>query len=532
MERQLRASQRFLRGLVALSRFDDIRTQQFTTCLTIIQRSVDVSSDSGAQALEAIDQTLWTGTQVQRLQEAISEKIRMAQRDNRRSLQDFTQLAKYLDASMWTLLQSCATVEQKVRRLTELCGKLGLRRPTEATYAAIVWLAAFAFPSAEREPWKCLQEHKPWMKKFLQALPASERHLPELPSRQELLHPDFLRVAYPDGFIVPVLPEGLDFPEIDSHIRRFPLRKTNLNVTRQDKGKESVSSQVVPQMMEGVGKMLSTLGFRRGSPAKGEYKPHGERQARVNVLPLMDRPSAERTEAVAATSAERTLGRDNSEELSGAAAPVCGAATVEAQPAESLDAELGDLRAACLAPETSEEKDGSDGEGPVHRRPAKRSRGRPAGQQATLKRPAAAAADKRKLRAAASSEDGPGAKGQKSLKRPAAAGRVAASETPLAKTSTKKRPASVEVGRTKTDSEEGLQNFGFTSSRWGTCKAEFYSQKSYIRSWNEQTGKWVLVIGSTVPQHRQICAQLWKHVQKGLTREQLLEARERIVASL
>ena len=73
-----------------------------------------------------------------------------------------------------------------------------------------------------------------------------------------------------------------------------------------------------------------------------------------------------------------------------------------------------------------------------------------------------------------------------------------------------------------------LPNFSFKAMKWGECRAEFYKQKSYIRRWDDATGKYVMVIGSCEPHHRQICQQLSKQVQAGKSREALLKERTRI----
>eukprot|EP00438_Fugacium_kawagutii_P010140 Skav224273 [mRNA] locus=scaffold217:45328:46902:+ [translate_table: standard] len=386
MERQIRASQRFLTGLRALARFDEIRAQQFDAVLATISRAGLVSAQVGAETLEAMDHTLWTPVQVQAMQEAVSEKMQGEQRE-RRPLQDFTQLPGFLDASMWTRLQSCSSVEQKVQSLTHLCGKLGLRCATEGTYAAIVWLAAFAFPSGEQDQFQCLQKHKPWMKKYLQGLPELSVYPVFLPADTASLLPAVMSAAYPEGFQPPSLPAGLDILEIENYIRLFPLRKTNLHVVRSESTvwkPDSVGS-VVPQLMEGFGKIVNGLARGRGSPAKGQSESLA-RSAQVVAAPLalMDKPSGPETAQAAGVSTAAVMSADVTP------GDTTGAACAAEEP-DSLTSELDALRKDCGQPthETEETSGATDDEPPVYRRPSKRVRGKSAGVT-SMKRPAAA----------------------------------------------------------------------------------------------------------------------------------------------
>ena len=67
-------------------------------------------------------------------------------------------------------------------------------------------------------------------------------------------------------------------------------------------------------------------------------------------------------------------------------------------------------------------------------------------------------------------------------------------------------------------------NFRFEADAWGPCKAEFYSQKSYIRRMLE--GKWVSVIGSQQKNHWFIVKKLATLVKAGASKEKLLAERQ------
>ena len=74
-------------------------------------------------------------------------------------------------------------------------------------------------------------------------------------------------------------------------------------------------------------------------------------------------------------------------------------------------------------------------------------------------------------------------------------------------------------------------NFQFDSAIHGSCKAEFYSCKSYIRTWCTDTNKYKLLIGdSTVFKHWAIVRALVPHVKAGMGKEALIETRDKLKA--
>jgi len=68
------------------------------------------------------------------------------------------------------------------------------------------------------------------------------------------------------------------------------------------------------------------------------------------------------------------------------------------------------------------------------------------------------------------------------------------------------------------------QNFKFEASVWGSCKAEFYTHKSYIRHQTSE-GSWRLVIQTEKKDHHKILKSLVDHVKRGLSKEELKAVR-------
>ena len=79
----------------------------------------------------------------------------------------------------------------------------------------------------------------------------------------------------------------------------------------------------------------------------------------------------------------------------------------------------------------------------------------------------------------------------------------------------------------------GVSSFKFQSSRYGQCKLEMYTEKSYIRYLDPSSKKWKSIIGSSVIGHHQkLCRLLVPHVASGLNVASLLELRGKLLEQL
>lgn len=77
---------------------------------------------------------------------------------------------------------------------------------------------------------------------------------------------------------------------------------------------------------------------------------------------------------------------------------------------------------------------------------------------------------------------------------------------------------------------EGSKNFTFTSKKYGVCKLECYSAKSYIRQQDPVTKKMTSIIGACCENHAWICKELVKFVEKGYDKKALYERRAKLMA--
>jgi len=75
-------------------------------------------------------------------------------------------------------------------------------------------------------------------------------------------------------------------------------------------------------------------------------------------------------------------------------------------------------------------------------------------------------------------------------------------------------------------------NSTFYSAAWGSCKVEYYSKKSYIRFKDTTTNKWVLLLGSECPLHKQVMKCLVPKVRdENLSKDQLRDFRNQLQAA-
>ena len=70
----------------------------------------------------------------------------------------------------------------------------------------------------------------------------------------------------------------------------------------------------------------------------------------------------------------------------------------------------------------------------------------------------------------------------------------------------------------------------FSAKKWGTCKVEHYTKKSYLRFKNKVGLKpeWKLIIGSEHAKHVEITDELIDAVRKGKSKEEIVAARAQI----
>ncbi|CAJ1376904.1 unnamed protein product [Effrenium voratum] len=96
-----------------------------------------------------------------------------------------------------------------------------------------------------------------------------------------------------------------------------------------------------------------------------------------------------------------------------------------------------------------------------------------------------------------------------------------------------KKPSKEQGLLTLAEIPEDVSSFKFECPTYGSCKLEMYSEKSYIRQWNQSDKKWRLIIGSCdKTYHRQLCRRLVPEVQRGKNAADLKMIREKFLDDL
>ena len=226
MEKQIQASQRFLLGLRSLASFGEVRSRQFAHLRGVITKAPSVSTACVADLVTSLDSTVWEQAQIEEFKALLAEKQGDVGKERRR-MQDYVCVPLYLDQSWWNMLQSTSGQVERFERLCQAAIALGMRCPTEASIAALIWLACCAFRKddmTESEKYTLLKDFKPKLKRWLQGLPQPAAYVEVLPAEVGSCPAALLANCYPSGF-QPYTPPGWSFHHYENMVKRFPLRQ-------------------------------------------------------------------------------------------------------------------------------------------------------------------------------------------------------------------------------------------------------------------------------------------------------------------
>ena len=229
-EKQLQAAQRFLRGIVSLSSYGEVRDKQALGVEKALDKAVSFTAAQAASLLSALEPDLWGETVANRLRGIVAQKALPVEVENLRAgpTQDFGLLPYYLpDDLAQDLGKDEVDSERLLCRLCQHASKLSLRNASEATKATLVVLAKWSLCKRGLSP---KQQHdlfcrfKPIVTRYLIAAPENVKPLLALPLAFEELDPELVSRAFPTGkpTQIPDLAQ-----EICNYVRRIPLRKDN-----------------------------------------------------------------------------------------------------------------------------------------------------------------------------------------------------------------------------------------------------------------------------------------------------------------
>ena len=368
--------------------------------------------------------------------------------------------------------------------LEQLCkhaARLGLRNPSEASNAtilALVWGLSSMPELTVHDMADLLKKKRAVIKKFLQASGKCSLQLMALPFDLVDLPTEFLQLAFGGKMPAAAQQEA----KLESMLAIWPLRGNNKvlqrGVASLDLGSASVSRQM--------------SGSDMGEFAAAFASTWAATQARAANAPVSSAaPSIEYFEP--AQKRQRLLAlKDQEPEVLPSPAPL---PSTEALP---------DTSAAKAAPPVALEEPSSGAD-------------RDQKEQAAEPWHVSSVLDELK---------GFAKQCQKPLKGKPACNLAAAKTSPCKKPAAQvlRRPA---AQSSAASSDDKFAHHNFHAKGYGDCRVEFFSNKSYIRTWDYSQGKYVMVMGSCAAGiHKDVCHALLPHVKKGVSREKLWDIRE------
>lgn len=260
LEKQIKASQKFLCGLLGLPNFGTVRERQLSQILVVLEKSPASGTEKAGEILDLLDSRIWGDQILGELKEKIAAKTDDGIKE-RRGMQNFTRLHEFMPSAVWTQLQTTSSVDKRVEAITRFAASLGLRCPSEGTLALLLTLSVCLFwqrSCSEQEKYDLLQRFKPKIKKWLQQEPEPTVYMLELPGTWQDFSVALKEKLFPAGK-EPHVPEGLDLSEVEQIVRAFPLRKTktsDFNITNQP--------QTHLPEMSGMNNMMALGSFMAG----------------------------------------------------------------------------------------------------------------------------------------------------------------------------------------------------------------------------------------------------------------------------
>ena len=233
--KQMEAAQKFLRGVVALSSFSEMREKQWRGVSKSLEKVAVLTPAQAAEWLAAFDGELWTAAQVAEYQASIAEKTKALEEQPMRGTgQDFLMLPYYLTEELATMVLAGEDLDRDAL-LQKLCyhaSKLTLRNASEASKAMLLvlanWRAVCKMSPQDQYQFYLNKEHL--VTKYLSSALAGGQALPGLPMCwQELPSANF-----PMG--KPAVLSASIASEMVQVVRNYPLRKDNKLLVSQSKG--------------------------------------------------------------------------------------------------------------------------------------------------------------------------------------------------------------------------------------------------------------------------------------------------------
>ena len=142
---RLKALDNYLQECKELPNFLDILEQQSVQLVKEIRELQKLELEAAAPLIALVQQNaLWTPPLRETICQAIHEKVLKSMEGrtvkDRASLQNYMFVPQYLTQGDWDTLMSSSNIGLKSNTVMERCFRLGLRNPTEDTYATVTVL--------------------------------------------------------------------------------------------------------------------------------------------------------------------------------------------------------------------------------------------------------------------------------------------------------------------------------------------------------------------------------------------------------
>ncbi|CAE7372114.1 unnamed protein product [Symbiodinium sp. CCMP2592] len=487
LEKSISAAQKFLTGLRTLPQFPEIQSRQAANLRKAAEGIPVISVSESTTILETLDENLWNPEWLEDFRSLVASKTGDDESTGRAGQQDYTLLPKYLTAEIWQgLLQPDEHLrETMLEQLCKHAARLGLRNPTEASNAtilALVWGLTSSPELTVHGMADLLKKKRAVIKKFLQASGKCSLQLMALPLDLVDLPREFLQLAF--GGKTPAA--AREEAKLASMLAVWPLRGNN-KVLQRGMASLDLGSASVSRQMSGSDFGHFAAAFASTWAASQATGPGAAASSAAPSIEYLE-PAQKRQRLLAL--------KDQEPEDRPLPAPL---PSTEALP--NTSAAKADPPVALEEPSSGADRDLKE--------QAAEPTAKPLHVSSVLD----------DLRSVAK-------QGQKPLKGKPACNLAAAKTSPCKKPAAQvlRRPA---AQSSAASSDDKFAHHNFHAQGYGDCRVEFFSNKSYIRSWDYSQGKYVMVMGSCAAGiHKDICHALLPHVKKGVSREKLWDIRE------
>ena len=242
---ELRAIGAYLEGAKNFpATYESSKSHQLQVALSLASREAWTPTQATAAIALLQEQLVWSNEErneiVVALQQGMARRSTVLVPGQRLSQQDYTNICTFFSKAMWDYVWlDTESVANKVMKVTAFGIQLGLRSPTEGTFAFLTSLMLHV-PGCTLSRHSSNDLHdsylvvKKWSRSVLSTAPALPAHFPfveRLPSRWQDLDPRWLELAL-QGEQPGKEPQGLSLAQVLAFASTIPQRSTNRNLQR------------------------------------------------------------------------------------------------------------------------------------------------------------------------------------------------------------------------------------------------------------------------------------------------------------